>query len=380
MTESRPKLLTPAFALVWLLTFVTFFAAFQLFPTAPLRLRQLGASLAESGRFLTVFTVGSAGGALFTGQLGDRIGHRRMLLMCATAFTLIMSAYGLLTVRWAFYLLAPVHGIVWSGLITATSAQLGDLIPEARRAEGLSWYGLASPGGVTLGPTLGLAIFHRAGFGWMCAGLVAAFAVLAILATQLPQDRHREPPPLQRPEPEVLRLAAILFLVGLPYGAMSSFSAQEALAKGSPWAAAYMSAFPAGMVAMRLWMGWRGFGANPVRLLPSMVIVASTGIFMLAALPGTLARHLVSGVVFGAGYSMIFTLLNTALLTVVPQERRGAAFGTFMFGFDTGIGLGSMGLGFLMQAAGFRWGWAAGGLLLLCSWPMARRVATRHQS
>lgn len=380
MTEPRAKLLTPAFVVVWLLTFVTFFAAFQLFPTAPLRLRELGASLAESGRFLTVFTVGSAGGALFTGQLGDRVGHRRMMLFCATAFTIIMSVYGLLTVRWAFYVLAPIHGIVWSGLLTAISAQLGELIPESRRAEGLSWYGLASPGGVSLGPSLGLAIFHRAGFGWMCAGLVVAFSALALLATRLPKDQPRTPPPLQWPESEVLRLAAILLLVGIPYGAMSSFSAQEAIAQGSPWAAAYMSAFPVGMVVMRIWMGWRGFGANPVRLLPSMVIVASAGIALLAVLPGTLVRHIVSGILFGAGYSMVFTLLNTALLSVVSSARRGAAFGTFMFGFDTGIGLGSAGLGMLMQMAGFRWGWAAGGAVLLAAWPLARIVSMRHQT
>ena len=52
--------MTRQFALVWTLTFVTFFAAFQLFPTVPLRLRELGASLAESGRFMSLFTAGSA--------------------------------------------------------------------------------------------------------------------------------------------------------------------------------------------------------------------------------------------------------------------------------------------------------------------------------
>src|SRR5664279_1328202 len=68
----RTRLMTKQFALVWSLTFVTFFAAFQLFPTVPLRLRELGASLGESGRFMSLFTAGSAFGALFTGPLGAR--------------------------------------------------------------------------------------------------------------------------------------------------------------------------------------------------------------------------------------------------------------------------------------------------------------------
>jgi MFS family permease len=375
MTEPRPKLLSPAFATLWALTFLTFFAAFQLFPTAPLRLRDLGASLAESGRFLTVFTIGSAGGALFTGQLGDRMGHRRLTLICAAAFTLIMTGYGLLTVCWAFYLLAPIHGVVWSGLITATVAQLGDLIPESRRAEGLSWYGLASPSGVVLGPTVGVFLFHKVGFRGMCAGLVLAFALLALLATRLPKDHPRTPPPFQRPDGVVWPLAAILFLVALPYGAMNSFSTQEGLAAGSPWAAAYLSSLAFGMVLMRLWMGWRGFGVHPVRHLPAMVLVAFLGVLLLAILPGALLRHILAGIIFGAGYSMVYTLLNTAVLGLVAPERRGAAFGTFMFGFDTGIGLGSATLGLLMQRAGFRWGWALGAALLLCAWPLAKRVS-----
>jgi len=63
-----------------------FFSAFQLFPTAPLRLQELGSSLAESGRFLAVFTLGSSVGALFTGAIGDRIGHRRMMIFSSLVF------------------------------------------------------------------------------------------------------------------------------------------------------------------------------------------------------------------------------------------------------------------------------------------------------
>jgi hypothetical protein len=62
-------------------------------------------------------------------------------------FGLLLGAYGLLHVRWAFYLLAFPHGVVWSGLLTATMATLGQVLPAERRADGLSVYGLASPAG-----------------------------------------------------------------------------------------------------------------------------------------------------------------------------------------------------------------------------------------
>ena len=99
MPEPRTTLWTRPFLLIWSCTFLTFFAAFQLFPTAPLRLLELGASRAESGYFLAIFTAGSSLGALVTGQMADRMGHRRMLVGTATAFTLVMATYAFLPVR-----------------------------------------------------------------------------------------------------------------------------------------------------------------------------------------------------------------------------------------------------------------------------------------
>ncbi len=379
MPDARPPLWTRSFALVWGCTFLTFFAAFQLFPTAPLRLRELGAGLSESGRFLSVFTLGSSLGALVTGQLGDRIGHRRMMVFASTSFTLIMAAYAFMPTRWGFYVLAPVHGAIWSGLLTSTTALLGGMLPEDRRAEGLSWYGLASPGGVVFGPTVGVEIYRLLGFKGMCLGLVLCFAVLSVLIRQLPADaaRAEERPPFQGPEPAAIRLASVLFFVALSYGALSSFSAQEALWLKMPWPSAFLSCLAIGMVVTRLLMGAVGFGERPVRLLPWMLLLAALGLSLLAFAPGASLRHIVAGLVYGAGYSMVFTLLNTALLGTVSPQRRGAAFGTFMFAFDAGIGLGSWTLGLLMGRFGFQWGWRAGVLAMLCALPLTLRIARR---
>ncbi len=379
MPDPCPPLWTRSFALVWACTFLTFFAAFQLFPTAPLRLRELGAGLSESGRFLSVFTVGSSLGALVTGQLGDRIGHRRMMVFASTSFTLIMAAYAFMPVRWGFYLLAPLHGAIWSGLLTSTTALLGGLLPEDRRAEGLSWYGLASPGGVVFGPTVGVELHRLFGFKGMCLGLVVSFAVLSVLIRRLPADtaRAEERPSLQGPEPAAVRLASVLFFVALSYGALSSFSAQEALWLKMPWPSAFLSCLAIGMVATRLLMGAVGFGERPVRLLPWMLLLAAAGLSLLAFAPGASLRHIAAGLVYGAGYSMVFTLLNTALLDKVSPQRRGAAFGTFMFAFDAGIGLGSWALGLLMGRYGFQWGWRAGVLAMLCGLPLTVRIARK---
>lgn len=373
---ARTRLVTRQFALVWALTFVTFFAAFQLFPTVPLRLRELGASLAESGRFMSLFTLGSALGALFTGPLGDRLGHRRLLIASAVLFSGFLGAYALLSTRWGFYLLAVPHGIVWSGLLTATMASLAHVLPEDRRADGLSLFGLASPGGVIVGPLLGLWIQQRWGFAPIGGYLALLFLLLGALATTLPMDHpHGRAEGFRWPEATVVAPSLVLFCVALGYGALGTYTAQEALALGLPLPSAFLSAMAVGMVIMRLVMLRRGFGKRPIRKLPAMLLGAFAGLALLAFLPGGTLRHILSALLYGAGYSMLHTLINAKLLESVDPRRRGAAFGTLLFAFDAGIGLGSFSLGWVIGHYSYRLGWALGALAMLAALPLALRLS-----
>jgi len=386
---AEARLCSRHFLLVSAITFITFFAAFQLFPTVPLQLRHLGASLAESGRFMSVFTAGSALGALVTGPLGDRVGQRRMVVTCAMGFGLLLGGYGQLTTRWAFYLLAFPHGVVWSGLLTATMATLGHILPAARRADGISIYGLASPAGVIFGPLVGLALFEHCGFPAMTWSLGLVFVLLGLCSLSLPPDpgQHRQRAAFQLPGKAMLAPALVLLATALGYGALGSYTAQEGFAlgfaplAGIPTEAAFLSCMSMGMLLIRLFMIKAGFGPNPTRLLPAMLWATAAGLILLTALPGGLARHVCSALLYGGGYSMVHTLVTAHVLETTPPGRRGAAFGATLFAFDAGIGAGSLAIGALIGwgcghhgAQGFRLGWAVAAALALAAVPLSRRL------
>ena len=61
-------------------SFTVFTSVFQLLPTAPYRMLELGGSTAVAGLFLGFLTYSSAFSAPFTGHVADRIGHRRVLI------------------------------------------------------------------------------------------------------------------------------------------------------------------------------------------------------------------------------------------------------------------------------------------------------------
>ncbi|HJW71946.1 MAG TPA: MFS transporter, partial [Geothrix sp.] len=290
--------------------------------------------------------------------------------------------YALLKIRWVFYLLAPVHGLLWSALRTASIAKVGGILPLVHRAQGLSLFGLSGPGGVAIGPLVGLWLLPHLGFAWMLMLLAAVFAVLHLLIGTLPRETSKAPETamFQWPERAVWAPAAVMLLVGLGFGPMPPYSAQEAKALGSAWPAAFLTCFALGMMAIRGLLALTGMGRRPVALLPWMIGLASVGCGLLAFLPGSTARHIAGGLVYGAGYGVVHTLLFMHILETTPPARRGGAVGALFFAFDAATALGSLGLGWLMERAGFRWGWGLGTALMALSIPIAQRIVAKRDN
>ena len=383
-----PRLFTRAFVLLWGFYFFVFAVGYQLFPVVPLRLRSLGADLAESGRFMAAFTMGSAIGSLFTGPLGDRLGQRRVLRIASLLMVVFFVAYACIqnpAHRWVFYVLAPFHGLIWSGLRTASVAKMGSMLTPENRAEGLSFFGLSSPAGVALGPILGLMLFAALGFRWQMVALGTGFLILHRLIRYLPREtagQLRKDAVFQLPEKVVLLPLLILFLVGISYGPIPPYSAQEAKFLHAAWPSALLTSLAAGMVGLRLILGATGLGRTPIRLLRLMLWLSLAGMALLALMPGGTLRHAIGGAIYGAGYAMTHTLLFMVIIDRSRPDRRGAGVGALYFAYDAGQAIGALGLGWVMErigqaqglAAGYRWGWGLGGVALAGCLFIAGRV------
>ncbi len=377
MASSR--LLTRPFRLTWAFYFCLFAVGYQLYPVMPLHLRDLGASLAESGRFMALFMIGSGVGALFTGPLGDRLGPRRVMLGASLLCAAFFGAYAFVAAPFWLLALAPFHGVVWSALRTSGVSKVGGLLPDEHKAEGLTLFGLASPGGVALGPLVGLFLFPRLGIHWHMGILSLGFLGEALLAKRLPEDGPTGPssPLFQAPEPWLWPVAGLLFALALSYGPMPPYAAQEAKALGLAWPSALLTCFALGMVGLRFLLSATGLGRDPLRLLPWMLALAAVGNLLLVALPGGLGRHVLGALVYGAGYGMVHTLVFTAVLIKAMPSRRGAGVGLLYFSFDAGSALGAFAIGPVMERWSFRHGWAVGASALLLALPLAKRLARR---
>src|SRR6476620_6926973 len=152
-------------------SFTVFVSAFQLLPTAPFHIVDLGGSTFASGLFLGFLTFSSAFSAPLTGAIADRLGQRRILITSSVALALFSMAYAAITDYRLLLALVIVHGVFWSGLLSASAAYMTNLLPERRRAEGIAYWGLSSVAAIAVAPATGFWIYRH---GWVWLGTEAA--------------------------------------------------------------------------------------------------------------------------------------------------------------------------------------------------------------
>jgi MFS family permease len=331
-----------------------FLSVFQLLPTAPFHILDLGGSTFASGLFLGFLTFASAWSAPITGAIADRIGRRRTLLVASGVICLCSVAYALLTDYRVMLALVVVHGIFWSGLLSASAAYLTNMVPVRRRAEGIAYWGLSSVAAVAVAPPLAFWIFQR-GWVWICVSCGALNVLMGIIAWTL-QDPPAAPRLVDATprllEWRVLVLAVSLSLYSYGYGAITTFSAVYADAIGITPKSLYLTTLAIVILLTRPLSGTAADRIGYRRVfLPSLVLIAA-GLGLLAA-RGTLASFVGSAVVFGVGFGTAYPVFVAYVMRDIDERRRGAAFGAILAAFDTGIGTGSTLTGWLIQRFGF---------------------------
>jgi MFS family permease len=366
---ARERLFTPRFFAMCAFSFTVFVSAFLLLPTAPFRILSLGGSESQAGLFLGFLTYASALTAPLTGAFADRLGKKRMLVACSLLIACIQVAYAMTrTYQWLL-LLVPVHGLFWSGLLSASAAYMTDILPESRRAEGIGYWGLSTMLAVAVAPGIGFVLL-RHGWFWVCAAACLLNLLMTGIALSLVEAGHASAasarPPFWRGlvEWRMVAISLTLFLYSYGYGGITSFVALYAQANGVVPKSLYFTVLAIVVTLTRPFSGPLAdrVGRRKV-FLPSLALIA-LGLALLS-LGGTRPLLLVSALVFASGFGTAYPVFAAHVMDYVTPARRGAAFGGILAAFDTGIGTGSIATGWLIDHYGF--GAAYGTAALLSS-------------
>jgi DHA1 family multidrug resistance protein-like MFS transporter len=198
VAEWRHILSAPGVVTTYSLRFMNQLGRNMLLPVAPLFVQVL---VADSGRVntFTGLVVGAASisatiSAVYLGRLGDRTGHRRVLIVSALLAALFYLPQSLVTSGWQLLLLQALVGVCFGGIIPAISALLARYTQagEEGAAYGLdnSITSVARAVAPLLGAGMALwwglrATFVATAFIYLMAGGVAALTLESARTAQL---------------------------------------------------------------------------------------------------------------------------------------------------------------------------------------------------
>ena len=190
-------LCTTGVSLVLMLRFLVGLARSIIIPIMPLFVVSLIAGELESGNtyaglVLAISSGTSTVGAIYLGNLGDRISHRKVLLFCSTAAALLYIPQVFVADVWQLLILQGLSGIAAGGLVAAPTALLSHY---TKRGMAGAVYGLDNSvwsGARAAAPILGASVAIWFGMRGTFAVAAVAFALIALTAwLLLPADRQR---------------------------------------------------------------------------------------------------------------------------------------------------------------------------------------------
>ncbi|HEY7500211.1 MAG TPA: MFS transporter [Vicinamibacterales bacterium] len=368
---SSDRLFTPHFFVMCGFTFTVFLSAFQLLPTAPFHILDLGGSTFASGLFLGFLTYSSAISAPLTGALADRMGQRTILIVSSLALAAFSLGYAIIPSYRVVLFLVIVHGIFWSGLLSASASYMTSLLPENRRAEGIGYWGLSTVAAMAVAPSVGLWIYKHGGWVSLCAVGAALNLIMAAIAWNLRRPAVANGSPKRSRgllEWRVLVTSVSLFLYSFGYGGITSFTALYADANGVTPKSIYLTALAITILLTRPFAGRLGDRWGYKRMFVPCLVMISLGLALLSV-DGTRSWMVASAIVFGVGFGTAYPVYVGYVMQGIDPDRRGAAFGAILAAFDTGVGSGSTVMGWLIQRFGFSTAFATAACLSALALP-----------
>jgi YNFM family putative membrane transporter len=353
---------------------VAFTAMYSTQPVLPQIGAEFHVSPAEAGLTLSSVTFALAFASLGAGQLSDRFGSRRVMLICGGALAMLCVVAPFAPTFGSLVAVRAAQGLVAPGLTIAGLAFLHNELPAAWRGRVSGYYiGANTMGGLVGRLGVGLTVER---IGWRGGlGLVAVWVILgmALLLFAAPMGSARAAAvshgPVVRPPLRAIArklwwapfIGGTVFFPFLTIFSFVTYRLEGAPFRLSPTLASlvYLSyvvgavaAAAAGNISDRV-------GRRSTIQFALLVVVAGLG-FSLAS---TLALAILGFTLVCVGSLMAHAVANASVsqsANPLGAQARGTALSLYTLGFYVGGGLGSFVPGFALVS----FGWS--GVVALC--------------
>jgi MFS family permease len=390
------KLWTKSFVSACTGNFLLFFAFYLLIPIFPLYLIDtFDTSKSLVGIVLSSYTLAALLIRPLSGFLLDLFRRKPQYLIAFLVFVLTFIGYPLVATVNLFLLVRVMHGASFGYVTTAGNSLVVDILPPARRGEGLGFFGVANNLAMVIGPMTSL-MMHEKGVEYHYIFYLSIVAGLLgfVFAALIKVEKTFEPN-IQRTKGfdrfflfKGFKAGVTLLLIGVPYGMFMTYLAIYGKELGiDAGLGLFFTLLAVGLVISRLFSGKMVDRGRLNKAIELGLIISVVGMFLLASLQRiNLYNHdlvhvlfFVIPVVLGFGYGLTFPAYNTLFVNLAPNNRRATASSTFMTSWDLGVGAGLVLGGRLADSTGgLPLAFLIGALMILFSYVYFRKSAGPH--
>lgn len=356
--EPGERIWSKDFILICCANFFIFLGFQMTLPTLPLFVEELGGNDQLIGLVVGIFTFSALLIRPYAGHALESKGRGLVYLTGLVIFVLSVGSFGFASGMAFLFAMRIVQGVGWGFSTTASGTIATDLIPAARRGEGMGYYGLSGNLALALGPSLGLALTGVLTFKQLflvCAGLGLAALIMAakirykkvekneIHVTNVKWDLY---------EKSALQPSALLFLLTVTFGGIASFLPLYAAQKDIPGIQWYFLIYAAFLMLSRTFAGqlYDKKGHQAVFIPGALLIFCA--MLLLAWLPNSLILY-VAAALYGLGFGSVQPALQAWSVAKAPLNRKGMANATFFSFFDLGVGIGAILFGHIGHIFGY---------------------------
>ncbi|WP_339226409.1 MFS transporter [Oceanobacillus sp. FSL K6-2867] len=356
--ETREKIWTRDFVFICLANFFVFFGFQMTLPTLPLFVKELGGSDQLVGIVVGIFTFSALIFRPYAGHALESKGRGFVYMVGLAVFVLSVGAYAFIASIVLLFIIRIVQGIGWGLSTTAGGTIATDIIPPARRGEGMGYFGLSGNLALAFGPALGLTLVGIISFSELfliCAalGLVAFLIASRIRYRKVDYSEHKTTTvKFDIFEKTALQPSVLLFFITATFGGIATFLPIYAIEKNVEGIQLYFLVYAIFLMISRTFSGQIYDRKGHLYVFLPGTILIFIAMLLLAWLPSTVALLIAAGL-YGLGFGSVQPALQAWSVEKAPAHRKGMANATFYSFFDLGIGIGAIAFGQLAYFLGY---------------------------
>jgi MFS family permease len=360
LVKKSESLWTQNFSLLFLINLFLAAGSFLLIPTLPLYAEQiLKVSKAEIGYILGFYTITALLVRPWSGWLLDRFGRKSVYWVGLIAFAACVPLYNYAHTFLILSMIRIFHGLAWGIFTTSSNTLAADIVPPSRRGEGIGYFGMSFTIATAIGPVIGLSLLKQSGFDWLFIAASAIVMVTLVFAAFVQYPKV----PLEKAkrggigfndifERDALPASLIVLICSGIFAGLLAFIDLYTKSLGYEDGSAFFILYAVGLTIIRPFAGRMMDKEGPGKILIVGLCMLSLGLMMIAFSKNIYFFWLAS-LVSGLGMGVIFPTILAMIINITPPERRGVANSTFFSAVDLGVSLGSILLGFVIEATSY---------------------------